>query len=203
MSGFLQIFEQLATARFITRHGECSSGKLEIYLNSPLRVWLQRNPSTPSMWCERVFNISPEGPFKDLAKLLLDQGWGRLLSPLTDINVELVCEFYANALLENPHTGPVTFETFVRGQTIRFECDTFNTYLGNPFELDQPDDLDDFHDKQNSGHFTPPVPHEEIRRFLLLEGFNYNVSEAGREYRAQYKFMTNEAKFIQKFILYP
>ena len=28
------------------------------------------------------------------------------------------------------------------------------------------------------------------------------MSEVGREYRAQYKFMTNHAKIIQKFILY-
>ncbi|KEH17016.1 hypothetical protein MTR_0053s0080 [Medicago truncatula] len=32
--------------------------------------------------------------------------------------------------------------------------------------------------------------------------YNYDISEAGREYWAQYKFMTNEAKIIQKFILY-
>ncbi|KEH27961.1 hypothetical protein MTR_5g454250 [Medicago truncatula] len=155
-----------------------------------------------SMWCERVFNLNPEGPFKEIAKLLLDRGWERLLKPLTDINAELVREFYANALPENPYTDPFTFETFVRGRTIRFDREAINTYLGNPFELNHPDDIDDFHDKQNRGHFILPVPHEEIKRFILLEGYNYDISEAGREYRAQYKFMTNEAKIIQKLILY-
>ncbi|KEH21754.1 hypothetical protein MTR_7g016020 [Medicago truncatula] len=43
-----------------------------------------------SMWCERVFNLNPEGPYKEIAKLLLDQGWERLLQPITDINAELV-----------------------------------------------------------------------------------------------------------------
>lgn len=155
-----------------------------------------------AMWCERVFNLNPQGPFKEIAKLFIDQGWDRLLKPITDINAELVREFYANALPENPHTDPFTFETFVRGRTIRFDREAINTYLGNPYELDHPDDLDDFHDKQNLGHFILPGPHEEIKRFLLLGDHNYDISEAGREYRAQYKYMTNEAKIIQKFILY-
>jgi len=62
--------------------------------------------------------------------------------------------------------------------------------------------MDDFYDKQNNGTFSLPAQHEEIKNFLLLEGFNYDISEARREHRAQYKFMTNPAKIIQKFILY-
>ena len=65
-----------------------------------------------------------------------------------------------------------------------------------------PIDMDDFYAKQNNGHFTLPGPHEDIKRFILLEGCNYDVSDARREYRAQYKAMTNPAKIIQKFILY-
>jgi len=151
---------------------------------------------------ERVFNLDPKGPFKDIAKLLLDQGWTRLLNPITSLNAELVREFNANALPENPHTDPFTYETYVRGRVIRFDREAINQYLWNPFQILHQDDLDDFHAKQNNGHFTLPAPHEEIKRFVLLEGFNYDVREAGREYRAQYKFMTNHAKIIQKFILY-
>jgi len=62
--------------------------------------------------------------------------------------------------------------------------------------------MDDFYDKQNNGTFSLPAQHEEIKKFLLLEGFNYDISEAGKEHRAQYKFMTNPAKIIQKFIMY-
>jgi hypothetical protein len=149
-----------------------------------------------------VFQINPEGPYKDIAKLLLDQGWERLCNPITSLNAELVREFYANALPENPHTETFKYETYVRGRTIRFDRDAINKYLGNPFQISYPDESDDFHAKQNSGHFTLDEPHEEIKRFVLLEGFNYDVSNVGREHRAQYKFMTNQAKIIQKFILY-
>lgn len=145
-----------------------------------------------SMWPEKVFNINPHGDYKDFLKLLLDQGWERLLQPLTDINAELVREFYANALLENL-TDPFTFETFVRGRTIRF---------GKTFELVDEDEMDEFHAYQNQGTFTVEPMKETIKRAILLEGKTYDVSDRGREYRAQYKFMNKTAKFITKFLLH-
>ena len=153
------------------------------------------------MWPERVFSINLEGPFQEIAQLYFNQGWSRLLDPITNLNAELVHEFYANALPENPHTELFPYETFVRGRVIRFDRDAIHQYLGDPFPL-RPGDMDDFHIKQNMGHFTLPEPHEEIKRFILLEGCNYDVSEAGREYRAQYKALTNPAKIIQKFLLH-
>jgi len=154
-----------------------------------------------AMWPKRVFSINPEGPFQEIAQLFFNQGWSRLLDPITNLNAELVHEFYANALPENPHTELFPYETFVRGRVIRFDRDAIHQYLGDPFPL-RPGDMDDFHIKQNMGHFTLPEPHEEIKRFILLEGCNYDVSEAGREYRAQYKALTNPAKIIQKFLLH-
>ena len=155
-----------------------------------------------AMWPERVFNIDPEGHFREIAQLFLDQGWSRLLNPITNLNAELVREFYANALPENPHTELFQYETFVRGRVICFDRDAINQYLRNPFPLQYPHDMDGFHAKQNMGHFTLSGPHEEIKRFILSEGCNYNVSDAGREYRAQYKALTNPAKIIQKFLQY-
>jgi len=153
------------------------------------------------MWPERAFNINPEGAFREIAQLFLDQGWSRLLNSITNLNAELVHEFYANALPKNPHIELFPYETFVRGRVIRFDRDAFKQYLGNPFPLQYPHDMDDFHAKQNMGHFTLPEPHVEIKRFILLEGCNYDVSDAGREYHAQYKALTNPAKIIQKFLL--
>jgi len=57
-----------------------------------------------AMWPDRVFSINPESPFREIGQLFIDQGWSRLLNPITDLNAELVREFYANALPENPHT---------------------------------------------------------------------------------------------------
>jgi len=153
------------------------------------------------MWPERVFDINPEGPFREIAQLFIDQGWSRLLHPVTNLNAELVREFYANALLENPHAKLFQYETFVRGRVIRFDRDAINQYLGDPFPL-RPGELDDYHTKHNMGHFTLPDLFEEVKKFVLLEGCSYDVSEAGREYRAQYKALTNPAKIIQKFLLH-
>ena len=155
-----------------------------------------------NMWAERVFNISPNGPYGEIAKLLKDQGWDRLCNPMTNLNAELVREFYANALPENPLTDIFPYETVVRGHTIKFDRAAINKYLGNPFELPRDHEYDEFHTKRNLGHFKVDETHEEIKRFLLFEGFNYDKSEVGREHRCQYKFMTNPAKIIQKFILY-
>jgi len=154
-----------------------------------------------AMWPERVFSINPEGPFREIGQLFIDQGWSRLLNPITDLNAELVREFYANALPENPHTELFPYETFVRGRVIRFDRDALNQFLGDPFPL-RPGDMDDYHIKVNMGTFTLSELFEEVKRFILLEGCNYDVSEAGREFRAQYKALTNPAKIIQKFLLY-
>jgi len=154
-----------------------------------------------AMWPERVFSINPEGPFREIGQLLIDQGWSRLLNPVTNLNAELVREFYANALPENPHTELFPYETFVRGRVIRFDRDALNQFLGDPFPL-RPGDMDDYHIKVNMGTFTLPELFEEVKKFILLEGCNYDVSDAGREFRAQYRALTNPAKIIQKFLLY-
>jgi hypothetical protein len=86
-----------------------------------------------SLWKERVFQINPEGPYKHIIQLFLNQGWERLLNPITDINAELVQEFYANALPENPKTDEFPYETFVRGRTIRLTMRLSTNTLGTHF----------------------------------------------------------------------
>lgn len=62
--------------------------------------------------------------------------------------------------------------------------------------------MDEFHENQNRGTFDIEPIKETIKRGILLEGTTYDVSDAGREYRAQYKFINNTSKFILKFILH-
>jgi len=102
---------------------------------------------------KKCLTLKPDGPFKELFQLFLDQGWSRLLQPETSLNAETVREFYTNALPENPHTDPFVFETLVRGRTIWFDREAIDTNLGNPFPLDDEGELDDFHAKQNKGTF--------------------------------------------------
>ena len=153
-------------------------------------------------WTEKVFQIKPDGPYAEFLQFFTHQGWGRLLQPETNIHADLLREFYANALPENPQTDPFPFETLVRGRTIRFDREAINAFLGNPFPLPTEDTLDDFHKKQNQGAFDLDPLKEEIKRTILIEGASYDISDAGREYRAQYKFMTPPAKLVLKFILH-
>lgn len=151
-----------------------------------------------NLWPERVFNLQPQGPYKEIFKLFNDQGWGKLLKPEIKINPELLREFYANALPENPHTDPFEFVTVARGRTIRFDREAINTYLGNPYPLADEDEFDLFHTNQNKGNFD----HDEIKKAILLEGKNYEASDAGREHIAKYSAMVPEAKVILKLILH-
>lgn len=92
----------------------------------------------------------------------------------------------------------------MRGRTIRFDRDTINTYLGNPFDLnvEAEDGIYDFHNKHNLGHFLLDEHHNEIKRFVMLEGESYDLSDAGREHIAQYKLMKKPTKLIMRFILH-
>lgn len=72
----------------------------------------------------------------------------------------------------------------MRGRAILFDREAINKYLGNPFSLRHEDDLDTFHDNQNKGAFDIEPMKEEIKRAILLEGENYDVSDAGIEHRA-------------------
>lgn len=155
-----------------------------------------------SLWKERVFQINPEGPYKHILQLFLNQGWDRLLNPITDINTELVQEFYANALPKNPKTDEFPYETFVRGKTIRFDREAINKYLGNPFPLDDQGVLDDFHDKQNRGVFLLDKNHATIKKYIMLEGESYEKSDAGRENIALNKLMKKPARLVLRFILH-
>jgi len=113
-------------------------------------------------WSEKVFNISPLGHYKEIARLFAKQKWQTLLQPPTMINSELLREFYANALPNNP-TDPFPFETFVRGRTISFNRKAINKYLGNPYPLVNHEELDEFHDYLRKGNFD----HDKIQKTIL------------------------------------
>jgi hypothetical protein len=83
---------------------------------------------------ERIFEISDVGNFSRFAEIIDNRHWGKLTNPTKKINFDLVREFYANAIpLDNE--DPVTFRTYVRGNEIKFDRDTINSFLGNPSSL--------------------------------------------------------------------
>jgi len=149
------------------------------------------------LWYEQVFNLSPEGAYNHIYQLFAKQEWGRLLQPPKKVNVELVREFYTNAL-PTLSTNPFTFQTFVRGRDISFTRDAINEYLVNPYHLAERDELCEFHATLAQGSFN----YSEIERTIVKSGRHYDVSDAGRKHRAKYVDLTLPAQVILKLILH-
>jgi len=150
-----------------------------------------------NLWYERVFNLSPEGPYKHIYEIFSKQEWGILLQPPRKVNFELVREFYANALPTNA-TDPFTFQTFVCGRDISFTRDAINQYLGNPYPLDDPNELCEYHEHLARGNFN----HDEIERTILKAGRQYDVNDVGRKHRAKYAGLNLPAQVTLKLILH-
>ncbi|MCI43952.1 hypothetical protein A2U01_0065191, partial [Trifolium medium] len=91
------------------------------------------------IWPEKQFNLTPDGQFRHFVSAMDNRNWGRLLNPPPSIHVDLVREFYANVMpIEDE---PYSFTTMVRGRALGFDRDAINEYLGNPYELQDEDEL--------------------------------------------------------------
>ena len=98
---------------------------------------------TKGTWHDKVFRIDPSGPYAHLLKMLTDRKWDKLLSPPTQIDSDIVKEFYANAMPncdKKDMDARFSYTTFVRGEAINFDQDTINTYLGEPLTLPPSED---------------------------------------------------------------
>jgi hypothetical protein len=65
--------------------------------------------------------------------------WDKLLTPETEINTDLVREFYCNAVPDaSPATIDETFSwtSYVRGKQIPFDRDSINAFLDNACVLE-------------------------------------------------------------------
>ncbi|MCI84431.1 hypothetical protein A2U01_0105709, partial [Trifolium medium] len=63
-----------------------------------------------------------------------ERNWNTLLNPPSAINIDLVREFYANAMPIKDQQ--YSFTTMVRGIALDFGRDAINEYLGNPYQLE-------------------------------------------------------------------
>ncbi|KAL5102460.1 hypothetical protein RYX36_006787 [Vicia faba] len=80
------------------------------------------------IWTEKIFTLNPQGDYGEFMEKTDKQKWDPLLNPPTELNFDLVDEFYANML-------PIddvryTFCTFVQGRAISLTRDAINQYLG-------------------------------------------------------------------------
>jgi hypothetical protein len=155
-----------------------------------------------TFWHDKQFQLSPTGAYKGLLENFEKRKWGKLLDPHIHINMDIVREFYANALPIDEDGEPseelFTFTTKVRGRSLSFDREAINTYLGNPMPLRSPDELCAFHRKQNQGNWD----HDLIQRTNLKEGCAYEISQAGRAYRALKNDMNIPAQVVFKLIIH-
>jgi hypothetical protein len=56
-------------------------------------------------WHEKTFDIHPYGEHLDMLHIFFDRKWNKLIYPATEINTDLVREFYCNAV---PDSSPTT-----------------------------------------------------------------------------------------------
>lgn len=78
---------------------------------------------------EKRFIINPEGTYWTFVGLIHSKKWDRLISPLEHYDIEIVREFYANALPNDDE--PFTWTTRVSGRTVAFDRDAINRVLVN------------------------------------------------------------------------
>jgi len=151
-------------------------------------------------WHDKVFRIDPSGPYANLLKMLTDRKWHKLLSPPTQIDSDIVKEFYANAMPDcdkKDMNDRFSYTTFVRGKTILFDRETINTYLGEPLTLPPFEDptvptLCEYGRNEEDNDWD----HAKIVRDILLSGKRYKKGKGDESTTASYADMTLEAAFI-------
>lgn len=156
-------------------------------------------------WHEKVFEIDSRGPNKNILQMFVDRKWTKLLNPHTEINTDLVKEFLGNSVPERITTATdkaYTFTTFVRGNTIHFDRDTLNEYLGNPLNLPQPVDdtipsLCEYARQNARGNWNL----EQMERDILLPGRMF-ARKKGIIKKAFYPDMNPKASIIFKFLIH-
>lgn len=157
-------------------------------------------------WHDKIFQINPEGEFAEIQQIFTNRQWEKLLHPHPHINLDLLREFYANAVPNcdlKEIEARFTYSSKVRGVTIRFDRDTINEYLGNPFDLPPGEDptipvLCEYGEKAATGNW----PHDRIKREILLPGRQYVLSKAGNRNIAAFAGMTVRATMVFKFLVH-
>ncbi|KAL5056069.1 hypothetical protein RYX36_036751, partial [Vicia faba] len=85
------------------------------------------------IWPEKIFSLNPQGDYRYFVDDMEKRKCGVLLTPLTELNFEIIREFYANAM-------PITYVcysycSFVRGRAVSFDRNSVNQYLNHPLTL--------------------------------------------------------------------
>ncbi|KAL5061618.1 hypothetical protein RYX36_023355 [Vicia faba] len=126
----------------------------------------------------------------------MENKWEKLCDPEPKLHVEIVREFYANAL---PIMEGETFEfkTWVRGKEISFSINSISEYLGNPLPVAD-DELCKYHKRLARGNWNI----EHVKDKLMLTRQCYEVNVVGKTLKFLWKNMMIIAQVIMVVVLY-
>jgi hypothetical protein len=138
--------------------------------------------------------------------LFFDRKWNKLIYPHTEINTDLVKEFYSNAV---PDSSPTTladafsWTSFVRGKEIPFDRDSLNAFLNNAFDLEPSPDptvptLCAYGKRNAKGNWK----FEQIERDIMLKGRYFVRNDKGEIRHALTKEMNAKASVVFQFLVH-
>ncbi|MCI29801.1 hypothetical protein A2U01_0051010, partial [Trifolium medium] len=148
------------------------------------------------IWPEKQFNLTPDGQFRNFILAMDDRNWARLINPPPSFNVDLVREFYANAMPID-EDEPYSFTTMVRGRALGFDRDVINEYLGNPYELQGDDGLCHYGRVLARGNWNVQAMTEK----LLMPGCTFKFNQANQPLRAMREDMKVVRPLISTIVL--
>lgn len=121
--------------------------------------------------------------------------WKKLCTPPTNLNYEIVREFYANDIPVEDQ--PYSFITMVIRTRISFSRDAINTYLGNPLTLED-GMLCEYGKRLARGGWNI----ELVKDALVLPRKSYEVNAAGAPKNFLRKNLTMIAQVLMTLVLY-
>src|ERR1051325_9945296 len=148
-----------------------------------------------NIWTERIIRLREQGHYHTPDVILDNYGLGVLCEPQTKVNVELVREFYANAIPTEGREFP--FTSVVRGKLVSFSRTAINNYLGINWTAPE-DQLDIYHEHLARGNWD----HAMLRRKLCLSGHSYELNKAGQPLKFNRSSLKTSAHVLMCVALY-
>jgi hypothetical protein len=122
---------------------------------------------------ERFISFSPGGTYRKLVSNFERRKWNKFCEPEPEINYDIVCEFYANALHLEEGVA-FNYQTRVRGKIISFSRDAIITNFGNPLTLAE-NGRCEYRAKELANDWDLPT----VSATLCLEGRTYDLNDQG------------------------
>ncbi|KAL5056471.1 hypothetical protein RYX36_037153, partial [Vicia faba] len=128
------------------------------------------------IWPEKIFTLNPQGDYRYFMDDMEKRKWGVLLNPPTELNFDIIREFYANAIpIEDVR---YSYYSFVRGRVVSFDRNLVSQYL-NHLVILQRGELCSYQKRVASKKWRFDLVSETLalthNHGLFLNGFNQPV----------------------------